>query len=454
MNKSKDVIIAFNLPELKLIFTELFLKKIEKPLHVKFSIKNAPKENIYKHLLNTSRWLTITINDTYFGSRFWKRNHIEFSNFLFSFFNFLFLNLKTIENKYLLKVVFKSSKGEKFYFLFGEAYSIDLLKSSFSSMINKIEGYRKNELKVVKEIRKSFSLKSKEFFYEFKNNNWAIVNLLYNAGKYHHDEIVKNIHDKRIAKPDIVANEEYLNRVIAYPALWCLKANGKELFRTKPNDISLYSNIAVKNLKKAKEIYDNESSVLWKYIQMPESDVELLNYYELIITSIILAFSSVEVLINIAIPWDYIHKRLEKNKKTNRMKVFKYSKNKIERWYSLDDKMNIVLPAALNIPLPNQQKWWFKFDKLKKLRDEIIHAVDSNSNNRYSKLLEKGVFEIIGSHIEVIMFFGKWATDNKHHLLNALPYGFGYDDIMPILMSTKDFKETKKEIHNITDLRK
>jgi hypothetical protein len=89
------------------------------------------------------------------------------------------------------------------------------------------------------------------------------------------------------------------------------------------------------------------------------------------------------------------------------------------------------------------------FWKLKRLRDKIIHAVESKSNERYSKLLEKEIFRIIESHIDVINFFGKWATDNKHYLLNELPYGFGHDDIMPILISSKDYIKIEKERRGI-----
>ncbi len=85
------------------------------------------------------------------------------------------------------------------------------------------------------------------------------------------------------------------------------------------------------------------------------------------------------------------------------------------------------------------------FLKLKRLRDKIIHAVESKSNERYSKLLEKEIFKIIESHIDVIRFFGKWSTENKHYLLNKLPYGFGFDEIMPILISGKDYNQIDRE---------
>ena len=105
--------------------------------------------------------------------------------------------------------------------------------------------------------------------------------------------------------------------------------------------------------------------------------------------------------------------------------------------------------SLINIPFPNQQKWWIRFDKLEKLRNKIIHAVESKSNERYSDILKKDIFDIIESHIQVIKFFGKWATYNKHYLLNELPYGFGYDDIKPKLISNKYYHEIDREQRGI-----
>lgn len=446
MAKAYDVKIAFEYPVVKLLFSELFFKKLERPLRTRVIIVDVKKENAYKDLIYTSKWIGINFSESYFDSRYRKRNHSEFSDFIFKFFDYLFINQKeSRKNKFLLKIIFKSHKGIRLCFLFDEIPSLDFLKLSFSKAIIKIEEYKSGNVETVKEIKKAFKLKSKEIYYEFKNNSWVVINLLFNAGKYHHDNIARNIYDNRIAKPDILVNEEYLNETIKYKALWRIKANGREFVRVKPNDIALYSNISMANLKKAKIIYENKSSVLWKYIQMAEDEKDLMDYYELIITAIILAYSAVEALINTAIPRFYYHKKVEKNRNTGRLNTKKYSKMEIERWYNIDTKMNIVLPEALNISLPNQQKWWVRFDKLEKLRNKIIHAVDSKSNERYSELLDRHIFEIIESHIEVINFFGRWATDNKHYLLNELPYGFGYDDIMPILISKKDYNEVTRE---------
>ncbi|MDN3658372.1 hypothetical protein QWZ08_22145 [Ferruginibacter paludis] len=454
MKKSHSVVIAFTVPSLKLVFKELFLNKIKKPLRVQLLMKDVQSENVDKYLIYTPKWITITINEIYFENRFWKRNQKEFFDLLFSFFDFMFSTLKNVSKKNLLKVIFKSHTGKNIHFLFEETEDPNFLKSSFLLMMNKISKYRENDITTLNEIRKTFSPTAKGYFYEFLDGKWQIVHLLHNAGKYHHGEIAKNIQDKRISKPDIVVDKNYLKRAIAYPAIWCIKSNGKEIFSTRPNDISLYSNIAMNNLNRAKEIFDSEISVLWKYNQNAANDVALMNYFELIITSVIIAYSSIEALVNMAIPWDYVHKRREKNKNTNRMKTVKNTKSDIERWYTLDDKMNIILPEALNVILPNQQKWWVRFDKLKKLRNEIIHSIDSKSNDRYSKFLKKDIFGIVGSHLDVINFFSKWSSDNHHYLINKLPYGFGYDDIIPALMNSKEFEKTEKELYNIKELPK
>lgn len=450
MPKKFDVQIKFDLPIFKLLFTELFFKKLEKPLRVNFEITDSPKEKIYKDLVYSSRWISINLFESYFENRFWKRNHTQFSGFLFTFFEYLFQDMKIVrDNKYLLKIYFFSKNGQKLCFLFDEIYSLNYLKNNFSEIISKVQEYRKKEIEITKEIKKAFKLKSQEIYFELKNNKWAIINLLYNAGKYHHDSIAENIYDNRIAKPDILVNREKLNDTIKYKALWQIEVDKIKFVRIKPNDIALYSNISISNLNKAKAIYNNKDSTLWKYIQLHEEEKELMDYYELIITSIILAYSSIEALINIVIPRNYFHKKRVLNKNTGRLITKKFSKNDIERWYTMNDKMNIVIPDALGLALPNQQKWWNRFDKLKILRDKIVHAVESKSNERYSDLLKKDIFIIVESHIEVIKYFGKWATDSKHYLLNELPYGFGYDDIMPILISSNDYNRVDREMRGI-----
>jgi len=436
MAKVYDIKIAFELPELKFLFTEFFLKKLDKPLKTTVVISDAKKESAYKNLIYSSKWISITFFDNYFNNRFFRRNHIEFSDLIFKFFERLLTNPSVLnESKFFLKIIFNAKDGTKLCFLFEEVHSLNFLKVAFSEIIKKIQNYRNKDIKTVKEIKNSFKQKSKEVYFEFKNKNWVLINILFHAGKYHHDTIAKNIKDNRIAKPDILVNIEHLNDTIKYKALWKLEVNKRKFVRIKPNDIALYSNIAMINLKKAKEIYDNKNPSLWKYIQMQDEEKELMDYYEFIITSIILAFSAIEALVNIIIPGNYIYKKYEKNIKTGRMKTKKLSKQDIE-WLSIDEKLNCVLTDALNIPLPKNEKWWTYFWKLKRLRDMIIHAVESKSNDRYSKLLEKEVFRIVESHMDVIKFFGKWLTDYKHYQLNEIPYGFGYDDIMPKLISS------------------
>lgn len=442
-----DVNIAFEFSELKFLFTEFFYKKLEKPLKIKIKITDTKKENAYKDLVNSSKWISITFFESYFDDRFHKRNHTEFSDLFFKFFELLIT--KGLKSEFLFKLIFISKNGYKFQFLFEQIHSINFLKIHYLKAITKIRDFRKKDIKTIKEIKGTFKMKSKKVYFKLENENWVLINLLFNAGKYHQDEIAKNLKDNRIAKPDILINREHLNDRIKYKALWQLEVDKKKFIRLKPNDIALYSNIAMKNLTKAKEIYNDQDSILWKYIQMPADEQKLMDYYELIITSIILAYSSIEALVNIAIPRYYFHKRREQNKPSGRLVTKKYSKKEIERWYSMDNKMNVILPEALNIPLPNQQKWWVRFDKLEKLRNKIIHVVESESNKRYSELLEKEIFRIIESHIEVIKFFGKWATDNKHYLLNELPYGFRYDDIMPKLISKTDYNKVSREMRGL-----
>ena len=435
--------------QFKQLFDELFVKKMDESLQAKISTKTEKKKRTNEDLMNSSRWLSVTYFDSYFKEELWKNYEVDACDIVFDFYKFLHEKLHSLStNKYLLKIVFHSKTGYKLCFLFNKIHSLNFLKTVFPAAIKIIQEYLNMEAQLLASIKNTFKQNTKEIFFEQKGKGWFQVNLLFHAGKYHHDNIAMNLTDKRISKPDLLINRERLDQSIKYKNFWELKADNVKSIRVKPNDIALYSKIAMANLGKAKEIHNEvgfSSSKVLQTLQKPDDERKFIDYCELIIISIIMAYSSVEALINIAIPKDYKHSRKQKNRDTGRLKKMKNSKIDIERWYNLDDKMNVVLPDALGIPFPYQQKWWVRFDQLKKLRDKFIHVVESKSKERYSELLENRIFVIVESHVEIIKFFGKWATDNHHCLLNELPYGFGYDDIMPFVIGNDNYTQVMRE---------
>lgn len=125
-----------------------------------------------------------------------------------------------------------------------------------------------------------------------------------------------------------------------------------------------------------------------------------------------------------------------------------YSKEAIERKFSLKDKFKTILKSILNTPDPTLEKWWARFVDLENLRDEIIHTKQSKSENRYSQLLSKKIFQIIGIHKEIINYYGKYISKNKMELLQEFPYDFGFDDFYPGLTDDKNYEQMHRNIHN------
>ena len=87
--------------------------------------------------------------------------------------------------------------------------------------------------------------------------------------------------------------------------------------------------------------------------------------------------------------------------------------------------------------------------KNENLRNEIIHTKQSNSEKRYSKLLSRNIFDIVKNHKKVIHYYGEHVSKYRTELLEEYPYEFGYNDIIPGLMTDKNYWKSYKSIHNI-----
>jgi hypothetical protein len=300
--------------------------------------------------------------------------------------------------------------------------------------LEKVIDYENSESVISKQIKFAYRLESRKFYFKIENNQWELLDIVFEAGRMHHSHIPSEIKDKRIHKTEIWLHKDDFTKRIYHRNRWALKVGKRQYVRLRPNDIALYSNIVEKNLDSARQVYNDNNSGIWDAFPVDESETIMLDYFENIITAIIFAYTTIETLINICIPFNYVHTKTESNKKTKKKLTVKHSKEHIERWYTLVDKLSEVLPKALDIPSPKQEKWWFNFTQLKDIRNKIVHAVESQSNERYSELLDRQIFDKISSYKQVLDFIGRHLYEQKHFLLNQIPYGLGYDDIRPSLI--------------------
>ncbi|MCW3125672.1 MAG: hypothetical protein JWO03_1330 [Bacteroidetes bacterium] len=216
-----------------------------------------------------------------------------------------------------------------------------------------------------------------------------------------------------------------------------------------PNDVALYSNLCQKSLLRAKDFFETHLQEIKKdrqdhFIGSKEETSEFYNYFEDIISAIIFAYTSIEALANICIPsnYKYIKEGGDSGKKTI------YSKKAIEREFTLRDKLKNVLSEVLYTENVAQEQWWPLFIDLENYRNEIIHTKQVESEERYSKLLSKKVFEIIQVYKLIIEYYGKHIADYRPGLLTEFPYGFGHDSIYPSLTSEEGYKDWIKTLYN------
>lgn len=137
---------------------------------------------------------------------------------------------------------------------------------------------------------------------------------------------------------------------------------GKHLRIPVPNATASCLNISKKCWDESRILrkHSNIDSSLKKQVSF-ESDVHAIDYIELMMQSVVFAFTALEAFVNEQIPDDFIFEK-KSNKCTET-----YDKQGIERWLTIDEKLGDVLPVVLSIESPKgKHKSWSELQKLKK----------------------------------------------------------------------------------------
>lgn len=136
-----------------------------------------------------------------------------------------------------------------------------------------------------------------------------------------------------------------------------------------PNATASCLNISKRTWDEARAIRKNSN--LDRSIKKEVSfkcDEDALNYLESMMQSIVFAFTALEAFVNELIPSEYQYE------KKSRRSTETFSKEEIERWISIDEKLGTILPTILSVPSPKgKHKSWEGFVKLKDVRDRLIH---------------------------------------------------------------------------------
>ncbi|NTE03158.1 hypothetical protein G6M26_41670 [Agrobacterium tumefaciens] len=291
------------------------------------------------------------------------------------------------------------------------------------------------------ELDHTYSLKDNVIFFGFSGSKWQIVDPMVTIANQINQDYLKSA-DIRANKPDVMLNEDFPDKRFAFSDNWVLEFDKLSTLMTRPNDIGLFSSTADRNLKQAIEFYNNTILPRFKYYYGNFPDIrvqsEYYNYFEMITTALIFAYTAVEALANFLIPND-IQIITEDNEV--------HTKTKVER-YSLEDKLKTISNEVINTPQVEEQPWWSKFKRLQKIRNQSIHSKPSDAQVRYSSLLEKDIFKVIHVHKEIIAFYGLHLKKQNSKLLNEFPYGFGQDQIIPRIVSDRTYKDLYNSLHN------
>ncbi len=291
--------------------------------------------------------------------------------------------------------------------------------------------------------------------FEYKDRRWYSVDLHLKAGKDIAKSYLKN-NDKRVHKPWVPMNRDnFRDKLVFDNNNYFLETESGTTWLVEPNDVSMFSSIAVRQRKAAHEYFFKEIFPSYEYLtssRYPGFDKQKLyfDYFEIVIGAVIASYTAIEAFANLMIPEDYLYSINGKNK--NEGITTSYKKDAIERHISLEEKLQVVLPNIYSTPKPQSDStWWTSFQSLENIRNELIHAKRSRSNERYSRLLSKTIFDLIDTHIVVVTWFGKYIEASKPKMLDRFPFGFGHDGFKPGLVDPEFNKKVMRQMRNIPE---
>ena len=182
----------------------------------------------------------------------------------------------------------------------------------------------------------------------------------------------------------------------------------KRLTIDLPNASALCLSSSVKMWEQAEKIREEAKidKTRLNKVNFP-SDKSSYDYLECVMSSVIMAFTSIEVFVNETIPQDYIYTKKEKEGGEK-----KYTKKEIERSISIDDKLTNILPNIFRCQSPKGIGKWADYVQLRRIRNRIIHmkSNDVKSTTHLDKVLWDRLFLFKAPHKKaagIIEFFLK-----------------------------------------------
>ncbi len=443
----------------KIYIDKIFVEKLGK-IKLTIEVQEIDIENSYStgEWISSPSYLNLYISDEFIQKHFMS-NSEDVKVFLDKFKNLL-IPIAKISTEVKKSNVFKKARPLTIFSTFYKSkdnfifqYLFDFVGDEVEYIIAIEEVFKtivlyngKSANQFQKAIKRSYSQSNYKKYLLYVDKHWNVLNPLLEVSREINKRYRKH-KDFRIKKPHIIMHCNDYSKYFVLDRNWVLIFDDLETLMIEPNDVSLYSNISYTSLQKAKDFFNDTITPRYKNFSgsfpLVDQQSEYYDYFELIITALIFAYTSLEAFANICIP-----DRYEYLIESNGVKTI-YSKTAIERKFTLREKFKTILRAILKTPDPTKEKWWNTFIDLEKLRDEIIHTKQSKSVERYSKLLSNKIFKIIEVHKQIIKFYGYHIAESKTELLEEFPYNYGYDDFFPGLTDEEGYESNYRVMRNL-----
>ena len=162
-------------------------------------------------------------------------------------------------------------------------------------------------------------------------------------------------------------------------------------------------------LKRAGQEFTNKTNELWN------NCFYVSNYIEKIQTAIVFSYTALEAFANISIPDDHIYTSSKNSKGVKE----EFDKKAIERWLSLKDKLDIVLPKVYSCEKISKQDFWSHFILLETFRNQIIHQKAIESTNFYHEYFKLNIFKILRVAEKVVCYYHDVTTVDTNERAQA-----------------------------------
>lgn len=201
--------------------------------------------------------------------------------------------------------------------------------------------------------------------------------------------------------------------------------SGKVLALPIPNATAMLLNSSFRTFKEAESLLNQEElrNANQEFVQFRSSS-DAINCIELLVTSVVSAYSAIESFANEWIPEWYLYKKADKKASAIR----ELSKEEMERELQLGLKLHQVLPPNFRCLSPKGTKVWEQYIDLERVRNRLVHL---KTDDRQSRDLDEDTIWKSLAGIAPPYRTAKLLVDHYFAGIAHVP-GLSYDELRPV----------------------